>query len=212
MTIRVHALEDSSDYKPWGDCYAPQVVLSRAMRGFDGHMLNGHMLPFTDGDVYTAYDRFRLSFGSCNPRVPDRTTEVMRRYYRAFYGIEMIHKETQGFSQGDWGHSFVFATPEWLEMTGAPGLRESDHNDFCAWLWGDVYEVFNDDPEDFDERCPGGDVKWPMTLPDGTETHGVIGAVTEKCPMIVYGMDEAMKYGEITYPTHHTYTTYEYND
>lgn len=196
MTIRVHALEDSSDYKPDGDCYAPQVVLTRAMRGYDGHMLNGHMLPFTDGDVYTAYDRFRLSFGSCNPRVPDRTTEVMRRYYRAFYGIEMIHKETHGFSQGDWGHSFVFATPEWLEMTGAPGINERDHNAFCAWLWGDVYEVFDDDNDEDN--------------PYSSTVGGEWASADE--PLVVYGMDEAMKYGKITYPTRHTYTTYDYND
>lgn len=204
MTIRVHALEDASDYKPDGDCYAPQVVLTRAMRGFDGHMLNGHMLPFDDGDVYTVWQEY-------GPRHYD-AIEVMRRYYRAFYGIEMHHKETRGSSQGDYGHSFVFATPEWLEMTGAPGVRESDHNDFCAWLWGDVYEVFNDDPDDLNPKCPGGDIQWPGTLPNGEPCSFIIGAVTEDCPMTVYGMDQAMEYGEITFPTHHTYTTYDYND
>lgn len=187
MTIRVHALEESGDYKPWGDCYAPQVVLTSSWSGYNTHALNEEYLPFDASSV-------KLVWRELGPRHHD-PFEVMQRYYQAFYGIEMHHKETHGYSQGDWGHSFVFATPEWLEMTGATGVNERDHNDFCAWLWGDVYEVFDD----------GEGAAVP------NELDWVSGDYTEDCPLIVYGMDEAMKYGDIAYPTHRTITTYEYD-
>jgi hypothetical protein len=207
MTIRVHALEDSSYYKPDGDCYAPQVVLTGSI-----HELNTGTLPFDAGWLVDVMDRFKDShrtISGWHAHYGD-ACRVAERYFRIFWDMDVSIIETHGHSQGDWGHSFVFATPEWLEMTGAPGVRESDHNDFCAWLWGDVYEVFNDDPEDLNPKCPGGDITWPGTLPNGEPCSFIIGAVTEDCPMFVYGMDQAMEYGEITFPTHHTYTTYDY--
>lgn len=212
MTIRVHALEYIEDLRPDGGGYAPQVVLIRNLHGtgWGWSELNADYLPFTAATVAEVWDRFRNEWPDRHLPYYPRAEAAMARYFRIFYGVEMHHKITRGFSQSDWGHSFVFATPEWLEVTGAPGVRESDHNDFCAWLWGDVYEVFNDDPEDLNPKCPGGDIRWPMTLPDGTEVQGVISAVTEEYPMTVYGMDEAMKYGDITYPTHRMITTYEY--
>lgn len=194
MTIRVHALEDSSHLRPDGDCYAPQVVLIPQGYGrAEVHELDMEHSPVDGHEVLTAFRRFRELDGL---RGDDFTIELMQRYYRIFYDTEMHHKVTRGFSQGDWGHSFVFATPEWLEVTGAPGVRESDHNDFCAWLWGDVYEVFQDGCEPDLEV----DVPWLADIEEGDDS-----------PLIVYGMDEAMKYGKITFPTHHTITTYEYD-
>ena len=193
MTTRVHALEDSSHLRPDGDCYAPQVVLIPQGYGrAEVHELNMEYSPVDGHEVLTAFRRLRELDGL---RGDDFTIELMQRYYRIFYNTEMHHKVTRGFSQSDWGHSFVFATPEWLEVTGAYGVEEDDHNDFCAWLWGDVYEVFNDDPE--------------QALND--ESHPELSVYDEDCPMVVYGMDEAMKYGDITYPTHHSYVSYDYD-
>lgn len=214
MTIRVHALEYSDHLKPDGDCYAPQVVLTWDRYSWDAHELNTDTLPFgVDSWLTDLVDHFRYKrrvISGWTAHAGD-AYRVIERYFRIFWDMEVSVIETHGHSKGDLGVSLVFATPEWLEVTGAPGVRESDHNDFCAWLWGDVYEVFNDDPEDLNPMCPGGDIRWPLTLPDGSEAHWIVGAITEECPMTVYGMDEAMKYGEITYPTHHTITTYEYD-
>lgn len=190
MTIRVHALEDSGDHKPWGDGYAPQVVLTESI-----HELNTDTLPFGTGWLVDAMGRFQSNHRTISgwyARYED-AYRVAERYFRIFWGMDVSIIETRGYSKGDRGVSLVFATPEWLEMTGAPGVRESDHNDFCAWLWGDVYEVFDDEGKDIMFH----DMPYCIMSDDGE-------------PVIIYGMDEAMKYGEITFPTRHTYTTYEY--
>lgn len=198
MTIRVHALEDSSHLRPYGDCYAPQVVLTgdspRPRWGI--HTLNDRYLPASDEHIAHVWAEFLSRWPERHLPGYPKAEEAMKRYFRIFYDTEVHYKVTRGFSQGDWGHSFVFATPEWLEMTGAPGVRESDHNDFCAWLWGDVYEVFQDGCEPDLEV----DVPWLGDIEEGDDS-----------PLIVYGMDEAMKYGDITYPTHHSYVSYDYD-
>lgn len=182
MTVRVHALEDSGDYKPDGDCYAPQVITTVSYGRWETHGLNAErFLPFPESWVTEVYQRIGMA----------RTA----RYFRAFWGIDCQAIITRGHAQGDWGYSFVFATPEWLEMTGAPGINKSDHNDFCAWLWGDVYGVFDDEAGYLSEDSLHAELR-------GYDKHN---------PLIVYGSDEAEKYGEITYPTHRTVVSYEYD-
>lgn len=156
----------SQDFMPDGDCYAPQVVLTNKHYGWTTHELNTDTLPVDGCEIVDLFDRFRAS---CNGSIWGGA-EMLVRYFRIFYDIEVHHTPTSGYSQGDWGHSFVFATPEWLEMTGAPGINESDHNDFCAWIWGDVYEVHTYD----------------------TETH----TFEDDGITILYGYDQAKEYSD----------------
>lgn len=193
MTVRVHALTETDWLRPWGECYAPQVVLTsnRGFGNWDVHELNTEQfLPLSAPWVAEIFEKLSSAMGS-----RARTIETMQRYFRAFYDMDMSYHYTTGFSQGDWGHSFVFAPKQWLELVGAPGIDERDHIDFCAWLWGDVYEVFDDEAT-------------------GTERYkdskGNVVELEVNAREIVYGMDEAMKYGEITFPTERTVISYEY--
>lgn len=179
---RVRAMEYSGDDKPDGDCYAPQIVLtSDSGYRWNTTELNTDSLPFTLEQFVNAYEEFRSR--------DHRTAENMVcRWARVMGCTDAIIESIHGFSQGDWGFSFVFSTPEWLELTGAPGLTESDHNDLAAWVWGDVYEVYEDLEKDEDGNWIEDDNDAPLTI---------------------YGMDEAAKYGEITFPSQRTVTYWE---
>lgn len=169
MTIRVHALQETDWLKPDGDCYAPQIMLANDRYDVNTIPLNAEMIPvITERQLADAY------------RSLGRDDELTARWARIVTGCNVLAVGSTGFSQGDYGTVFVFAPPEWLEMTGAPGITPEDANDLSAWVWGDVYEVV--DTEDADNNY------------------------------YVYGMDEAMKIGEITFPTHHSYLTYDYGD
>lgn len=189
-------MEYSDHLRPDGDCYAPQVVLTWDRSSWNIHELNTDTLPFgVDRWLADLVDHFRHErrvISGWTAHAGD-AYQVIERYFRIFWGMEVSVIETRGYSKGDLGVSLIFATPEWLELTGAPGITESDHTDFCAWLWGDVYEVFDDDAD-----------------PDEPDMSVVPRYTSEDHPMTVYGMEEAMKYGEITFPTHRTVTTYEY--
>lgn len=134
----ITALNESSHLKPEGDGYAPQIVLT-ASRGRLENVteLNTESLPFDADEVREVLEDYNWRFRDKNV---DIDALVCRRF-RIVYGIDVIHSSTHGYSQGDWGESFVFGTPEFYELTGAPGISESDHNELCAWIWGDVYEV-----------------------------------------------------------------------
>lgn len=184
---RVRAMEFSGDDKPDGDCYAPQIVLtSDSGYRWNTSELNTDSLPFTVERFTEAYNTFR---GLDHADLRKLSAEARAvRWARAQGATDALHTSVHGHSQGDWGFSFVFSTPEWLEMTGAPGLSEADHTDLAAWVFGDVYEVYEDLEKDED-----GD--WIL---DGDDA-----------PLTVYGMDEASKYGEITFPSHRTETYWE---
>lgn len=173
----VRAIEYSSDYMPEGDCYAPQIVLT-ASRGRLENVteLNTQDLPFTAEEFVEIWERFN-----------DQVT--LARWISIFHGKEIyVHRQdTTGYSQGDYGESFVFGTPEFFQLTGAPRIQESDHNDLCAWVWGDVYEFTEVITPEVShvETCNLGHDHVIMDTPQEVESF------------IVYGMDEAMKYGEI---------------
>lgn len=174
---KVHTIDYSGDLKPEGDGYAPQIVLT-ASRGRLENVteLNTQDLPFTAEEFVEIWERFN-----------DQVT--LARWISIFHEKEIyVHRQdTTGYSQGDYGESFVFGTPEFFQLTGATEVSESDHNDLCAWVWGDVYEVFEDDPDDCDgcPACLQFYADHPVDTPQEDETF------------IVYGMDEAMKYGDI---------------
>ena len=168
MTTYAHALTDTHDYKPDGDYYAPQVILSHGPYYVAVTALNEHYIPvITPAQLASAYDEL------------GRDLILTARWASIVTGCKVISVPTTGFSQGDYGTNFVFAAPEWLDATGAEGITPEDANDLNAWLWGDVYEIVDSEEED-------------------------------SCLPLVYGMNEAMKYGEIIFPTEHTYTTYDY--
>ena len=131
----ITALTESSHLKPEGDCYAPQIVLT-ASRGRLENIteLNTESLPFTAEEFNDWRDRLAAR---------GMGLDFLCRFVKVFYGIEAIHQETTGYSQSNWGYSFVFGTPEFYELTGATEVSEYDHNDLCAWIWGDVYEVYS---------------------------------------------------------------------
>lgn len=153
-------MQYTGDDKPSGEGYAPQIVLTNdsPRRGWNVTELNADYLPFTGEELAHAYDRFQDS--STTPE------EMVLRWATSLGVTGGSWTGTHGFSQGDYGVSFAFTTPAWLEVTGATSLSADDHNDLCAWIWGDLYEVWEDDNE---------------------------------YPTIVYGMDNAMTYGEITF-------------
>lgn len=151
-----------------------------------------------DGDCYApqvalTWDRFHVNTTELNTEsLPlsvesivnafesfNRDTDLTLRWLRIVTGREVLAHESTGYSQGDIAVVFVFDTEEWRAITGASVICESDAIDLASWLWGDVYEVSYRDDIHADEH-------W----------H-------------VYGMDAAMEYGTIIFPTTHTYTTYE---
>lgn len=170
----IQPLEHSEDLKPEGDCYAPQIVLTH--EGY-GHWniteLNTESLPFTAEE-----------FNEWRSELAARQLDLdhLCRFIKIFYGIEVIYSGTHGFSQGDWGYSFVFGTPEFFEVTGAPRIQESDHTDLCAWVWGDVYEVYTK-AVTHTETCNLG------------HDHVIVDEPSEPY-YIIYGMDEAMKFAK----------------
>ena len=161
---------------PDGDGYAPQIVLT-ASRGRLENVteLNTQDLPFTSEEFVTIWERFN-----------DQVT--LARWISIFHGKEIfVHRQdTTGYSQGDWGESFVFGTPEFYELTGATQVTESDHNDLCAWVLGDVYEV---------TEVITPEVSHVETYNLGHE-HKTVTTPEETCTSIIYGMDEAMKFAK----------------
>lgn len=164
----------SGDIKPWGDCYAPQIVLTH---GGYGHWniteLCTESLPFS-----------AEQFNEWRSELDDRRLglDVLARFIKICYGIEMIHTSTTGYSQRDWGYSFVFGTPEYYELTGTDKVTESDHNDLCAWIWGDVYEVRTKAVTHVETCSLGHD-------------H-IITDEESELEYFIYGMDEAHKFAE----------------
>lgn len=109
----------------------------------------------------------------------NRDPALTARWLRIVTGYEVVTLKTYGYSQGDVCISFAIATPEWLQLTGASGITPQDCQDLASWVWGDVYEVSYRDDVHEDEN-------W-----------------------LVYGMDAAMEYGEIIFPTYTTTISYE---
>ena len=165
---RVHAIHGDTSYlKPDGDGYAPQVALTWDRYSYNTTELNTASLPLPVEVLVKAFTEF------------NHDSALTLRWLHIVTGMDVATHKSVGFSQGDEATIFIFATPEFMEVTGAPGVCEEDCLDLGAWLWGDVYEVsYRDDVHE--------DEKW-----------------------IVYGMNAAMEYGDIVFPTTHTYTTYE---
>lgn len=175
---KVYTIDYSGDLKPDGDCYAPQIVLTAGYRGRLENVteLNTQDLPFTAEEFVEIWERFN-----------DQVT--LARWISIFHEKEIyVHRQdTTGFSQGDFGESFVFGTPEFFQLTGATEISESDHNDLCAWIWGDVYDV---------TKIVTQEVSHVETCNLGHD-HVIVDTPQEDETFIVYGMDEAMKYGDI---------------
>lgn len=170
----ISTIDYSGDLKPWGDCYAPQIVTTYEGYGrWNVTELNTESLPFTAEE-----------FNEWRSELADRQLDLdhLCRFIKIFYGIEVIYSQTSGYSQSDWGYSFVFGTPEFYELTGAPGINESDHNDLCAWIWGDVYEV-RTKAVTHTETCNLG------------HDH-IITDEESELEYFIYGMDEAMKFAK----------------
>lgn len=181
MSAKIRTVVESADFKPDGDGYAPQIVLTARMGRLDNvSELNTDYLPFTAEEFKNIYEELSDTFRYSN-RYLD-TDEVVCRFIRIFYGIEVAHMTTHGFSQGDWGESFIFAPENWKTLTGATNLTERDHNDLCAWIWGDVYETYI--PATYKtETCNLG------------HTHET-ELTEDEHQEIVYGMDEANKFAK----------------
>lgn len=192
MAPKVHALTETDYLRPDGDCYAPQILLTQDFGNrWNTTELNTGIIPvLTAADVVRAF----VELG--------RDAELTARWCRIISGCSVIAVDTTGFSQGDYGTSFVFAPPTWLEMTGAPGITPEDAHDLAAWVWGDVYEVFEEghtkDYSQFGTNliCSCGQSYCEDDYRDGESLY-------------VYGMEAASKYGEIIFPTTHSYETYE---
>lgn len=179
MSAKIRTVVESADFKPDGECYAPQIVLTARMGRLDNvSELNTDYLPFTAEEFKNIYEELSDTFRYSN-RYLD-TDEVVCRFIRIFYGIEVAHMSTHGHSQGDWGESFIFAPENWKTLTGATNLTERDHNDLCAWIWGDVYEV-RTKAVTHEETCNLG------------HTH-VITDEESELEYFIYGMDEAHKF------------------
>lgn len=167
----ISTIDYSGDLKPWGDCYAPQIILTASYGGRLNNIteLNTQDLPFTAEEFVEIWDRFN-----------DQIT--LARWISIFHGKEIyVHRQdTTGFSQGDYGESFVFGTPEFYKLTGTDKVTEADHNDLCAWVWGDVYEV-RTKAVTHTETCSLGHDHIITDEPSALEYH-------------IYGMDEAMKF------------------
>lgn len=183
----IEALTYSDHYRPYGDGYAPQIVLTASHGRLDDITeLNTISLPFT-GEQFSEWrealaDKYRYS----NPEKYGQDGDILARFMKIFFDLEMIHTGTSGHSQGDWGESFVFGTPEFYATTGATGIQESDHNDLCAWIWGDVYEV---------TEVVSPEVSTTETCNLG-HNHTTIIEYEETTMSIIYGMDQAMKFAQ----------------
>lgn len=175
---KVHMIDYSGDLMPEGDGYAPQIILTAGYRGRLENVteLNTQDLPFTAEEFVEIWERFN-----------DQVT--LARWISIFHEKEIyVHRQdTTGFSQGDFGESFVFGTPEFFQLTGATEVSESDHNDLCAWIWGDVYDV---------TKIVTQEVSHVETCNLGHD-HVIVDTPQEDETFIIYGMDEAMKYGDI---------------
>ena len=142
--------------------------------------LNTQDLPFTAEEFKVIYDELSYPYRYSNPH---RSTDIIvTRFIKIFYDIVVNISGTLGYSQGDWGISFVFNTEEFRNTTGATEVSESDHNDLCAWVLGDVYEVCTK-AVTHEETCNLGHVH---TITDEESEPG----------HIIYGMDEAMKFAK----------------
>lgn len=168
----ISAIEYSGDLKPWGDGYAPQIVLTNSgYVGWNQTEVNTESLPFDADYVETVVSGLS---------VRDLPSGTVERFFKIFYGLDVITKETIGYSQGDYGTSYVFGTPEYYELTGTDKVTESDHNDLCAWVWGDVYEV-RTKAVTHTETCSLG------------HDH-IITDEESELEYFIYGMDEAHKF------------------
>lgn len=185
MSAKIRTVVESTNSKPWGDCYAPQIVLTARMGRLDNvSELNTDYLPFTAEEFKNIYEELSDTFRYPNSYLD--VNEVVCRFIRIFYGIEVAHIPTHGYSQGDWGESFIFAPENWKTLTGATNLTERDHNDLCSWIWGDVYEVTEVITPEVShvETCNLGHEHTTVTTPEETYTS------------ILYGMDEANKFAK----------------
>ena len=186
---RVHAIHGDTSYlKPDGDGYAPQVAITWDRYSSSATTLNGDMLPLDADEIVSAFEAF------------NRDPALTARWLRIVTGSEVVALKTLGYSQGDVCISFAIATPEWLRLTGASGITPQDCQDLAFWVWGDVYEVIDD--EGHKPLGYGG-------FPGSRECECGATCCEDAESFYVYGMDAAREYGEIVYPTTHTYTTYE---
>jgi len=79
-------------------------------------------------------------------------------------GIAYLSEESTGYSQGDAARLFTFASPEWVELTGAPeDTHAAQLSAACdlwtAWAWGDVYgiaEITGPDGEEIEDGSVWG--------------------------------------------------------
>lgn len=178
----ITALQDSHDYKPFGDGYAPQIVLT-ASRGRLENVteLNTEYLPFTAEEFKDFYNELMSRIWDKNVDVD----EIVCRYFKMYYGFDVAHWGTYGYSQGDWGESFLFFPEEWQETVGWSGdqtAKDEAHNDLCRWVWGDVYEV-RTVPETHTDVCNLGHEHITADVPSELDHH-------------IYGMDQAMKFAK----------------
>lgn len=140
---KLYPIQHTADYRPEDVGYAPQIVLTLdTPRGWNDTELNADYLPFTATQFREVYEelayRYR-DFGTAE--------NMVARWARVLGCTEVSWQVTRGYSQGDYGISFVFSTDKWLEDTGAVSLRGTDHADLCSWIWGDVYEYMEDGEE-----------------------------------------------------------------
>lgn len=159
---KIHALaEDTYWLQPEGDGYAPQVALTWGWHRVTEHTLNLEAAPNVDVmRLVEAYSHFGYD------------AQLTARWARIVWGYHVETLRSYGHSQGDVAEIFIFGSPEFYAVTGAPDITPEDGTDLGAWLWGDVFEVI--DAHDTDNR------------------------------FYVYGMDAALEYGEIIYPTYTT--------
>lgn len=189
---KVHALTDSSWLKPDGDGYAPQVMLTHESYGsWNSHDLNAESIPL-DGEQLA---QVHSALGN--------DAELTARWARIVTGCNVIAVNTRGSSQGDYGTVFVFDTPEFREVTGADGITSEDATDLAAWIWGDVYEVIEL------EHYTVGFGGFPGSRVCSCGATCCEEENDEENTFTVYGMAEAMKYGEIVFPTRHSYESYD---
>lgn len=185
---RVHALTETSHLMPDGDGYAPQVAITLERYNTNATTLIGDMLPLDADEIVHAFEAF------------NRDAALTARWLRIVTGCEVVTLKTYGYSQGDVCISFAIATPEWLQLTGASGITPQDCQDLASWVWGDVYEVIDD--EGHKPLGYGG-------FPGSRECECGATCCEDAESFYVYGMDAAMEYGEIVFPTYTTTISYE---
>ena len=69
--------------------------------------------------------------------------ELLRQVYE-WKGIPAISVARNGYVQGQWCQVLAVATPEWVELVGAPAdsierQLQSAADLYAAWAWGDCY-------------------------------------------------------------------------